>query len=105
MNAAYLFPSLHKFVRKVASTIPIANPDSRKLSSSAMSNSTVVRSVTDSIATFSRPFARGGVVPIGGRSTAVKLRGPDGKGGVWLLASTPLDDDTRKKLEEMGSVK
>lgn len=70
-----------------------------------MSNSTVVRSVTDSIATFSRPFARGGVVPIGGRSTAVKLRGPDGKGGVWLLASTPLDDDTRKKLEEMGSVK
>jgi hypothetical protein len=49
----------------------------------------------------SSPFARYGVFPIGGRSTAVKLR----DGGVWLLASTPLDHETKTKINELGPVK
>ena len=51
--------------------------------------------------TFCRPFARFGVFPVGGRSTAVKLR----NGDVWVLASTPLDADTKNKLGEIGPVK
>lgn len=60
-----------------------------------------IRSVTPRLATFSRPFARFGFVPIGGRSTAVQLR----DGTVWVLASTPLDSSTRAKLQEMGEVR
>ena len=48
-----------------------------------------------------RPFARFGVFPVGGRSTAIKLR----NGDVWVLASTPLNDDTKNKLQELGPVK
>ncbi|KAI0684510.1 hypothetical protein BC835DRAFT_1422256 [Cytidiella melzeri] len=67
-----------------------------------MANSpTVIREVTKDIWTFSRPFARFGLVPIGGRSTAVKLN----TGDVWVLASTPLDDETKNKLQELGPVK
>ncbi|KLO12377.1 hypothetical protein SCHPADRAFT_941286 [Schizopora paradoxa] len=61
----------------------------------------VIREVTPGIVTFSKPFTRLGVLPFGGRSTAVKLA----DGGVWLLASTPLTDATKKKLEELGDVK
>lgn len=68
----------------------------------AQKSPSVVRQVTPTIATFSRPFARFGVVPIGGRTTAVKL---SGENGVWVLASTPLDDVTKDKLREMGEVK
>jgi len=50
---------------------------------------------------FSKPFARFGFIPVGGRSTAIKL--PDG--GVWVLASTPLNDETKKKINELGPVK
>lgn len=60
-----------------------------------------IRSVTPRLATFSRPFARFGFVPVGGRSTAVQLR----DGTVWVLASTPLDSSTRAKLQEMGEVR
>lgn len=48
-----------------------------------------------------RPFARLGIFPMGGRSTAIKLR----QGGVWVLASTPLTQDTRNKIDELGEVK
>lgn len=48
-----------------------------------------------------RPFARFGVFPIGGRSTAVKLV----NGDIWVLASTPLDSETKTKLDELGPVK
>ncbi|KAN0085927.1 hypothetical protein V8E55_007061 [Tylopilus felleus] len=61
----------------------------------------IIREVVKDIWTFSRPFARYGVFPIGGRSTAVKLRG----GGVWVLASTPLDPETKTKINELGQVK
>ena len=38
---------------------------------------------------------------MGGRSTAVKLSA----GEVWVLASTPLDSETKTKLDELGDVK
>jgi hypothetical protein len=47
------------------------------------------------------PFYRYNIFPVGGRSTAVKLK----SGGVWLLASTPLNDVTRTKLNELGELK
>ncbi|KIY71384.1 hypothetical protein CYLTODRAFT_369527, partial [Cylindrobasidium torrendii FP15055 ss-10] len=62
---------------------------------------TVIREVTKNVWTFSKPFARFGTFPIGGRSTAIKLK----KGGVWVLASTPLDVETRAKIDELGPVK
>ncbi|KAF9069480.1 hypothetical protein BDP27DRAFT_718995 [Rhodocollybia butyracea] len=61
---------------------------------------TVIREVAKDVWIFSRPFGRYGI-PVGGRSTAVKLQ----NGGLWLLASTPLDTDTKAKLEELGPVK
>lgn len=40
-------------------------------------------------------------MPIGGRSTAVKLS----NGDVWVMASTPLDEPTKETLARMGTVK
>lgn len=57
--------------------------------------------VTNGVWTFSRPFARFGWIPFGGRSTAIKLK----DGGVWLLASTPMSEETKAKLDELGPVK
>lgn len=48
-----------------------------------------------------RPFAGFGFWPIGGRSTAVKLQ----EGGVWVIASTPLDNETKAKLDALGPVR
>lgn len=62
---------------------------------------TVIREVAKDVWIFSKPFARFGFLPFGGRSTAIKL--PDG--GVWVLASTPLNDETKHKLNELGPVK
>ncbi|KIJ63219.1 hypothetical protein HYDPIDRAFT_113833 [Hydnomerulius pinastri MD-312] len=62
---------------------------------------TVIREVAKDVWTFSRPFARYGVFPMGGRSTAIKLK----DGGVWVLASTPLTDETKNKINELGTVK
>ena len=38
---------------------------------------------------------------MGGRSTAIKLS----SGDVWVIASTPLSDETKTTLEELGTVK
>lgn len=46
------------------------------------------------------PFTRYGV-PLGGRSTAIQLNA----GGVWILASTPLDAETKTTLNSLGPVK
>ncbi|KAF5349298.1 hypothetical protein D9756_009369 [Leucocoprinus leucothites] len=62
---------------------------------------TVIREVAKNVWTFSRPFARFGVIPFGGRSTAIKMK----DGGVWLLASTPLDEDTKSTLNNLGPVR
>jgi len=61
---------------------------------------TVINEVAPNVWTFSRSFARFGILPVGGRSTAVKLT----NGGVWVLASTPLDTETKAKIDELGPV-
>ncbi|QRV73494.1 hypothetical protein RhiJN_01508 [Ceratobasidium sp. AG-Ba] len=61
----------------------------------------VIREVAPNLWTFSVPFSRFNIFPVGGRSTAVKLE----SGDVWLLASTPADDATKTKLSEIGPVK
>ncbi|GJE95024.1 hypothetical protein PsYK624_112030 [Phanerochaete sordida] len=65
------------------------------------SQNTVIREVTKDVWTFSCPFSRFGIIPFGGRSTAIKLS----SGDVWVLASTPLNDATKTKLDELGPVK
>jgi len=62
---------------------------------------TVIRQVTQGIWTFSRPFARFGWIPFGGRSTAIKLA----SGDVWVLASTPLEPETKETIDKLGPVK
>ncbi|KAL0958115.1 hypothetical protein HGRIS_000284 [Hohenbuehelia grisea] len=62
---------------------------------------TIIREVAKDVWTFSRPFSRFGIIPLGGRSTAIKMR----DGGVWVLASTPLDSETKAKLNELGPTK
>jgi len=62
---------------------------------------TVIREVTQNVWTFSRPFYLFSWVPVGGRSTAVRLS----NGGVWVFASTPLTPETKAKLDEIGPVK
>ncbi|TBU42310.1 hypothetical protein BD309DRAFT_866649 [Dichomitus squalens] len=61
----------------------------------------VIREVAENVWTFSRPFTLLGLFPTGGRSTAIRLQ----SGDVWILASTPLDDETKQKLSELGKVK
>ncbi|KAL1941902.1 hypothetical protein VTO73DRAFT_6902 [Trametes versicolor] len=61
----------------------------------------VIREVAPDVWTFSRPFTLLGVFPVGGRSTAIKLS----TGEVWVMASTPLTDETKAKLAELGEVK
>jgi len=62
---------------------------------------TIIRQLTPSVWIFSRPFKRFGFLPVGGRSTAIKLA----NGDVWVLASTTLDKSTKEKIDEMGSVR
>jgi len=62
---------------------------------------TVIREVVPNVWTFSKPFARQGFIPFGGRSTAIKLS----DGGVWVFASTPLTPATQAKIDELGPLK
>ncbi|EKM75835.1 hypothetical protein AGABI1DRAFT_79407 [Agaricus bisporus var. burnettii JB137-S8] len=62
---------------------------------------TVIREVARNVWTFSRPFLRFGIIPFGGRSTAIRMK----DGGVWVLASTPLDDGTKSTIDNLGPVR
>jgi len=62
---------------------------------------TIIREVAKDVWIFSRPFARFNLLPCGGRSTAIRLK----SGGVWVFASTPLNTETKAKLDELGPVK
>ncbi|EJD05342.1 uncharacterized protein FOMMEDRAFT_118375 [Fomitiporia mediterranea MF3/22] len=61
-------------------------------------SSTVIREVTKDVWTFSCPFSRFGLFPVGGRSTVIRLA----SGDLWVLASTPLDAPTKSKIDELG---
>lgn len=58
------------------------------------------RQVTDGIWIFSRPFTRFHVLPLGGRSVAVRLS----NGNVWVLASTPPTEETKQQIDSLGTV-
>jgi len=61
----------------------------------------VIREIAPEVWTFSRPFARFyGLFPMGGRSTAIKLS----DGGVWVIASTPLSEETKAAVDKLGPV-
>jgi len=49
----------------------------------------------------SSPFNKLGIVPFGGRSTAIKLQ----DGNVWVMASTPLSQETYDTIAKLGPVK
>lgn len=59
-----------------------------------------IQEVTPEITTFDYPFARFGILPIGGRSIAIKMR--DGR--LWVVPSTPLDQPTKAKIDSLGEV-
>jgi hypothetical protein len=61
----------------------------------------VIREVAPDLWTFSCPFTVFGLIAAGGRSIAIKLS----SGDVWLLASTPLDEETKTKIDSIGPVK
>ena len=56
--------------------------------------------VTPNLTRRRRPFKRYGLLPLGGRSVVIKLS----DGTVWVLASTPPDDTTRKEIDSLGTV-
>ncbi|KAL7419151.1 hypothetical protein Q5752_005987 [Cryptotrichosporon argae] len=58
----------------------------------------VIREVVPGVVTFSVPFTRGGLVPIGGRSTALRLA----SGDVFVYASHPVTPATRAALNDLG---
>lgn len=66
-----------------------------------MADEIVIREVVPGVTIFSKPFARFGLVPFGGRSTAIKLN----NGDVFVFVSTPLSDETKSTLDTMGTVK
>ncbi|GAC76563.1 hypothetical protein PANT_22c00086 [Moesziomyces antarcticus T-34] len=59
-----------------------------------------IQEVTPEITTFDYPFSRFGILPIGGRSIAIRMR--DGR--LWVVPSTPLDQPTKAKIDAMGEV-
>ncbi|KZV88570.1 hypothetical protein EXIGLDRAFT_678851 [Exidia glandulosa HHB12029] len=65
-----------------------------------MTDTTAIREVAPGVTIFSVPFKRG-ILPLGGRSTAVQLS----DGGLWVLASHALDASTRAKLDSLGPVR
>lgn len=61
----------------------------------------VIRDVISGLRIFSKPFARHGLLPFGGRSTAIRLS----NGEVFVTASTPLTAETKASVDELGPVK
>lgn len=71
------------------------------------------------VITFSKPFSKFfGLLPLGGRSTAIRLSSStiepsssaielssSKKHDVWVVASTPLSNETKAAIEELGTVK
>ncbi|KAL7411000.1 hypothetical protein BDY24DRAFT_398301 [Mrakia frigida] len=60
--------------------------------------SPIIRSITPAISIFSIPFKRFGLMPIGGRSTAIKLQ----SGDIWIYVSTPLQESTKAEIARLG---
>lgn len=74
---------------------PIADVSS---SSDSRDQTLVIRQVTPDIITFSIPFTRSGMVPIGGRGTAIKLPSSE----IMLYVSTPHTPATAETIAKFG---
>ncbi|THH30563.1 hypothetical protein EUX98_g3624 [Antrodiella citrinella] len=60
----------------------------------------VIRQLTPEITTFSKPFSKFlGLLPMGGRSTAIKLSDDT----LWVIASTPLTRGTKDAIDDMNA--
>ncbi|KAK0548629.1 hypothetical protein OC845_003498 [Tilletia horrida] len=69
-----------------------------------LTNETVFRAYAGGkIATFSKPFNRFGVIPIGGRTTVVKLQNEPNVDALFVVPSTPLADAKEKVKELAGN--
>ncbi|CAD6928715.1 unnamed protein product [Tilletia controversa] len=64
-------------------------------------NQTVFRAYPQGVYTFSKPFNRFGIVPIGGRTTILKMRNDPNKNALFVIPSTPADDATKAKVAEI----
>ncbi|KAH7316524.1 hypothetical protein B0I35DRAFT_479356 [Stachybotrys elegans] len=71
---------------------------SSKLIPSNPADVMVIRNVTPNIATFSVPFKRMGLIPIGGRGTLVKLT----SGALAVFSPVALTEEAKAKVQEMG---
>lgn len=67
-------------------------------STDSVDKTLVIRQVTPDIITFSLPFTRAGMVPIGGRQTAVKLPNND----IFIYVSSPHSPATAETIARMG---
>ena len=61
----------------------------------------VIRDITPNLTTLSSPFARFGLIKVGGRGTLVKLQG----GNVAVFSPVALTPEVQAKLRSMGPVK
>ncbi|KAI8590323.1 hypothetical protein BDZ88DRAFT_414930 [Geranomyces variabilis] len=68
------------------------------MSSANQSVVTQIRKLDSAISTFSRPFTRSGLLPIGIRMTSVKLANND----IVLISPTPLDQATEDGIKALG---
>ncbi|KAE8258620.1 hypothetical protein A4X13_0g1566 [Tilletia indica] len=64
-------------------------------------NQTVFRAYPQGVYTFSKPFNRFGIIPIGGRTTILKMRNSPNQDALFVIPSTPLDDATRAKVDQI----
>jgi hypothetical protein len=79
-----------------SSSLKISRPSQRQCSSESIDAQVDCGDIPNS-----SPFLAYGVVPVGARSTSIRLK----SGDLWVLASSPLDDKTRETIDEMGPVK
>lgn len=66
-----------------------------------MSPLSVAQRVTPDITCLQVPFFRFRLLPIGGRSTIIRLAS-GGAGGLWILVSSPLDATAREEIARLG---
>lgn len=59
-----------------------------------------IRQLDDYVTVFDIPFSRFGILPIGNRSTSLKLSGDR----LFVVVSSPCDEPTKAKLATLGTV-
>jgi hypothetical protein len=98
-NTIHLHLSAHHITSQLTSQ-PTTNTHTN-LHTATMSADLVIRSLSPAITIFSIPFSRFGLIPFGGRSTAIKLKNDE----VFVVVSSPCDEPTTNAINAMGTVK